>query len=43
MDKCKKCGESGGLIMSIKLVDEICEYCGEWQDGIYNDVYARIT
>jgi hypothetical protein len=39
---CKSCGERGNLVMQIAVVDEICEACGEWQDGIYNDVYTRV-
>jgi len=40
--KCKKCKQSGYLIMQITVCDEICEACGTWQNGIYNDVYARV-
>jgi hypothetical protein len=40
--KCKKCKQSGYLVMSITVCDEVCEACGTWQDGVYNDVYARV-
>ena len=39
---CKSCGERDYLIMSISVLDEVCEACGTWQEGIYNDVYARV-
>jgi hypothetical protein len=39
---CKSCGERGNLVMNIAVGDEVCEACGEWQDGVYNDVYMRV-
>lgn len=39
---CKSCGERGHLIMNIAIVDEVCEACGKWQNGIYNNVYTRV-
>jgi hypothetical protein len=39
---CKSCGERGNLIMNIAVGDEMCEACGNWQDGIYNDIYTRV-
>jgi hypothetical protein len=39
---CKSCGERGNLVMNIAIGDEVCEACGEWQDGIYNDIYTRV-
>jgi len=39
---CKSCGERGYLVMNIGVCDEVCEACGTWQEGIYNDVYTRV-
>lgn len=39
---CRFCKQEGYLVMNFTVVDEICEYCGIWQDGTYNDVYMRV-
>ena len=39
---CKSCGERGNLVMNFAVVDESCEACGKWQNGIYNDIYQRV-
>ena len=39
---CDKCKTSEYLILNIGIGDIICEGCGEWQDAILNDVYARV-
>lgn len=41
-NECKWCKQIGYLVMSIAVVDEVCKACGEWQDGIYNDIYTRV-
>ena len=41
-NKCRKCKQSGYFIMSTAVCDEVCEACGTWQNGIYNDVYERV-
>ncbi len=28
--------------MNLVVVDEVCESCGTWQEGVYNDVYMRV-
>jgi len=43
LTKCKKCKESGYLVMNIGLCDEVCEACGTWQDGVYGSIYERIA
>lgn len=39
---CKSCEKTGYLVMNFVVVDEVCEYCGTWQEGVYNDVYQRV-
>ena len=39
---CIKCNTGEYLILNIGIGDIICEGCGEWQEAILNDVYARI-
>jgi hypothetical protein len=39
---CIKCGTGDYMILNIGIGDIICEGCGEWQDAILNDVYARV-
>jgi hypothetical protein len=41
-NECKWCKETGYLVMNTAVVDERCEACGNWQDGIYNSVYVRV-
>jgi len=42
LGKCKKCKQSGYLVMQITVCDEVCEYCGTWQNDTYNDVYEKV-
>jgi hypothetical protein len=39
---CAKCKTGEYLTLSITIGDIICQGCGEWQDAILNDVYARV-
>jgi len=39
---CNKCKTGEYLILSTTIGDIICQGCGEWQDAILNDVYARV-
>ena len=41
MNKCKYC-ETDSLVLSTANKDYRCEYCGEWQSAILNDVWAII-
>jgi len=42
MAKCRYCNQEGYLVLSTAVEDEICEGCGEWQDGIYNSAWAKV-
>ena len=39
---CAKCETGEYLTLSITIADIICQRCGEWQEAILNDVYARV-
>jgi hypothetical protein len=39
---CAKCKTGEYLTLSITIGDIICQGCGEWQEAILNDVYARV-
>ena len=39
---CAKCKTGEYLTLSITIADIICQGCGEWQEAILNDVYARV-
>jgi len=39
---CAKCETGEYLTLSITIGDIICQGCGEWQEAILNDVYARV-
>jgi hypothetical protein len=41
MDKCRFCGLRG-LVLSTINTDYSCEYCGEWQNAILNDIWAIV-
>jgi hypothetical protein len=41
MNKCRYCKEQG-LVLSTINADYSCEYCGEWQNAIVNDVWSII-
>jgi len=41
VDKCRYCGLRG-LVLSTINADYSCEYCGEWQSAIVNDVWSII-
>lgn len=41
IDKCKFCKEEG-LVLSTINADYVCEYCGEWQDAVLNDVWMVV-
>lgn len=39
MPKCRYCDQEG-LVLSTVCADYSCEYCGEWQDAILNDIWG---
>ena len=41
MNNCRYC-ETDSLVLSTANKDYRCEYCGEWQSAILNDVWALI-
>lgn len=41
--KCRKCKQTGMLVMQFAVCDEVCEGCGTWQNGVYNDIYVRVA
>ena len=41
MNKCRYCKEQG-LVLSTINADYSCEYCGEWQSAVLNDVWLII-
>ena len=41
-NECKNCKQTGYLVMQFTVCDEVCEACGEWQNGIYNYIYLRV-
>jgi hypothetical protein len=41
MNKCRYCKEQG-LVLSTINADYSCEYCGEWQSAVLNDVWSII-
>jgi hypothetical protein len=42
INECKWCKQTGHLVMQFTVCDEVCEACGEWQEGVYNDIYMRV-
>jgi len=39
---CEKCKTGEYLTLNLSIADIYCQSCGEWQDAILNDVYARV-
>jgi hypothetical protein len=42
MNQCKKCKVSDCLVLQVSVADYVCEWCGEWQDAVLNDVYEVV-
>jgi hypothetical protein len=41
-NSCNSCGVGDMLVMHHGIGDQVCESCGEWQNGVYNSAYVRI-